>query len=212
MDLEWLFRLDFVLSTLAMTGIRAIAQDRLKRDQEDVAVHEGKLSLVAGAVAALVAMVFGLEYVVAPGTFTFAYSPALPRWVRWVGAGMLPAGIALLGWAHTHLGKSFHSMIVTKEEQVLVDTGPYATIRHPIYLAYLLAYLGGGLVAGNWVLTLVPLVAYGLLVVLRIPQEERVMVSKFGDAYDAYRARTGRLIPRLSALSGRRRAGARRGK
>jgi len=205
MAFEWLFRLDFVLCTLAMTGIRAIAQDRLKRDQEDVAVHEGKASLVAGAIAAIVAMVFGLEYVVAPGTIGFSYTPVFPMWARWVGAVMLPAGITLLGWAHTHLGKSFHSMIVTKEEQVLVDTGPYAYVRHPIYVAYLLAYLGGGLLAGNWVLTVGPLVAYIVLVVLRLPQEERVMVSKFGDAYEAYKARTGRLVPKLSALVPRRR-------
>ncbi len=199
---EWIFRLIFVLSTFVMVAVRAVAQYPGLRDKGGVAVHEGPVSLVAGSVAALVSIIFGLEYIVAPGAFAFAYSWACPMWLRWVGAAVLPGGVALLAWAHHHLGGSFHSLIVTKEDHVLVETGPYRYIRHPIYLAYLLNYIGGGLLAGNWVLTVVPIVAYAVLVVLRLGQEERVMISKFGDAYEAYMARTGRLVPRIgSAVS-----------
>jgi len=202
---EWIFRLIFVLATFVMVAVRAVSQSRAVRDQGGVAVHEGPVSLVAGSVAALVSIVFGLEYIVAPGAFAFAYSWAYPVWLRWVGAVVLPGGVALLAWAHRHLGKSFHSLIVTKQDHVFVDTGPYRFIRHPIYLAYLLNYVGGGLLAGNWVLTVVPVAAYAVLVVLRLGQEERVMISRFGDAYEAYMARTGQLVPRI-AFSGRRSA------
>ena len=195
---EWVFRLIFVLATCVMVAVRAGSQSRVLHDRGGVAVHEGPVSLVAGSVAALVSIIFGLEYIVAPRAFAFAYSWACPVWLRWVGAVVLPGGVALLAWAHHHLGRSFHSFIVTKEDHVLVETGPYRYIRHPIYLAYLLDYVGGGLLAGNWVLTVVPIVAYAVLVVLRLGQEERVMISKFGDAYKAYMARTGRLVPKIA--------------
>jgi protein-S-isoprenylcysteine O-methyltransferase Ste14 len=205
---EWIFRLIFVLAAFVMVAVRAVSQSRVIRDQGGVAVHEGPVSLVAGSVAALVSIVFGLEYIVAPGALAFAYGWAFPAWLRWVGAVAFPGGVALLAWAHYHLGKSFHSLIVTKEDHVLVDTGPYRYIRHPIYLAYLANYVGGGLLAGNRVLTVVPIAAYAVLIVLRLGQEERVMISKFGDAYEAYMARTGRLVPKI-AVSGQRRPGVR---
>ena len=195
---EWIFRLIFVLATFVMVAVRSVSQSRVLHDREGVAVHEGRVSLIAGSVAALVTIVFGLEYIVAPGAFAFAYSWAFPVWLRWVGTAVLPAGVALLAWAHQHLGKSFHSLIVTKEDHVFVDTGPYRYIRHPIYLAYLLSYIGGGLLAGNWVLTAVPIAAYTVLVVLRLGQEEQVMISEFGEEYVAYMARTGRLLPKIA--------------
>jgi protein-S-isoprenylcysteine O-methyltransferase Ste14 len=80
---------------------------------------------------------------------------------------------------------------------VLVETGPYRWIRHPIYLAYLLNYVGGGLLAGNWVLTGVPVTMFAIVVIVRIGQEERVMTNLFGQQYIAYMKRTGRLLPRI---------------
>jgi protein-S-isoprenylcysteine O-methyltransferase Ste14 len=117
----------------------------------------------------------------------------------WVGL-VLGGGIVLLAASHHHLGKSFHSCIVSKEEQVLVETGPYQWIRHPIYLAYLLNYVGGGLLSGNYVLTLVPVTMFGLLVFLRVGKEEQVLVEQFGPRYVAYMKRTGSLLPRIGFL------------
>jgi len=71
---------------------------------------------------------------------------------------LLIAGISLLWLAHHHLGKSFHSFTVLKEDQKFVVSGPYRFIRHPICSAYLMNYVGGGLLASNWVLTFVPVV------------------------------------------------------
>ena len=110
---------------------------------------------------------------------------------------MLAGGIALLGSSHHHLGKSFHSLVVSKENQVLVESGPYRWIRHPIYTAYLMDYLGGGLLAGNLILTVVPVTAYAVLVALRVGREEAVMRETFGQAYTEYEGRTGRLLPPL---------------
>jgi protein-S-isoprenylcysteine O-methyltransferase Ste14 len=58
-------------------------------------------------------------------------------------------------------------------------------------------YLGGGLLAGNLILTVVPVTAYAILVAVRLRREERVLRETFGQAYVAYAERTGRLLPRV---------------
>ncbi len=197
MNAETVFRILFILAFIAMMTIRVYYQSQVLRGQGKLEVKEGKLSLIAGVMASLTALIFGGEYVFSPGFFSFAYVLHYPGWLRWLGGLALAGGTALLGAAHHHLGKSFHSLIVSKEGHVLVETGPYRWIRHPIYLAYLVNYAGGGLLAGNWVLTCVPVVLYALLVALRMGQEEQVMVNLFGQPYVEYMGRTGRLLPKL---------------
>lgn len=197
MVLEVVFRLVFLAATVALFAIRVISQRKVLRDRGRIAVHEGPVTLIAGSVAALTAIVFGLEYLIAPGTFAFAYALTYPLWLRWAGALVLVGGVALLGWAHHHLGRSFHSLIVSRPNPILIQSGPYRHIRHPIYTAYLMSYLGGGLLAANWVLTLVPTLSFTILALLRMPQEEQLLIATFGDRYERYMARTGRLWPRL---------------
>ena len=76
----------------------------------------------------------------------------------------------------------------------LVTDGIYGLIRHPSYLGMLVNALGWGLAFRSGVgvllvaLTIPPLLA-------RIGAEERLLHSEFGADYDAFRARTSRLIP-----------------
>jgi len=192
-----IFRAFFILAFIAMMAIRIYYQSKILRSQGKVELKEGRFSLVAGSLAALTAVVFGAEYIFFPGFFSFVYVLHYPDWLRWLGGLALAGGIVLLGAAHHHLGKSFHSLIVSKEKHTLVETGPYRWIRHPIYLAYLVNYVGGGVLAGNWVLTCIPATLYALLVFLRMGQEEQVMVKLFGQRYIEYKERTGRLLPKF---------------
>lgn len=80
----------------------------------------------------------------------------------------------------------------------LVDSGPYAWLRHPQYTAGLLLLLGWFLVWGAWyALCVLPLM--GGIVYAQAHIEERYILEKrFGEAYAAYRERVGMLLPRLS--------------
>jgi protein-S-isoprenylcysteine O-methyltransferase Ste14 len=180
-----------------MLAIRIYYQSKVLRDQGKIEVKEGSISLIAGSIAALTTLVFGFEYIFFHGFFAFAYAFSYPIWLRWLGAAILAGGILLLWAAHHHLGRSFHSLVVSKEKHVLVDTGPYHWIRHPIYSAYLLNYLGGGLLTSNLVLTIVPVTTFSILVFLRMGQEEQVLIDLFGERYVEYMGRTGRLVPRF---------------
>jgi protein-S-isoprenylcysteine O-methyltransferase Ste14 len=203
MQFEMVFRLLFVLAFIAMMAIRVYYQSKVLRDSGRLEIREGAPSLIAGSIAALVTIVFGAEYIVSPGFFRFAYVLAYPNGVRWLGALILAGGIVLLWASHHHLGRSFHSLVVAKEDQVLVETGPYRLIRHPIYSAYMMNYVGGGLLAGNLVLTVVPVISFAVLVCLRMGKEEQVLIDKFGGRYVEYMQRTGRLIPRFRGPSGK---------
>ena len=198
MNAESVYRSLFVLSFIAMFSIRIISQLRAKQGRGKVTIREKRPSLIAGGIAALVALVFGAEYIFSPGAFDFAYVLKYPVAFRWAGALLVFVGITLLGASHYHLDKSFNSLVVTMEGQKMVKSGPYQWIRHPIYTAFLLNYLGGGLLAGNIILTFIPTILFGILVALRLDTEEQAMIEQFGDEYRKYEEHTGRFLPRFN--------------
>jgi protein-S-isoprenylcysteine O-methyltransferase Ste14 len=116
--------------------------------------------------------------------------------VRWAGVALAILGGALRLWPVHVLGNRFSGLVAIQKNHTLVTTGLYSVIRHPSYLGLLVNMLGWGLAFGNWVGVLLttsilpPLVA-------RMNAEERLLQSQFGAEYDAYRARTSRLIPGL---------------
>ena len=197
MTSEIIYRILMILAFIAMFAIRIYFQSKVLHEKREINIQDNKLSLVAGSIAALTTLTFGAEYIFFPGTFGFTYLLNYPDWLRWLGFIVLSAGIALLGSAHYHLGKSFHSLVVSKDEHQLVTSGPYYRIRHPIYTAYLMNYLGGGLLASNLVLTFVPIIFFGLMIINRIPREEVLMRKEFGQEYLDLEKRTGRLLPSL---------------
>jgi protein-S-isoprenylcysteine O-methyltransferase Ste14 len=180
-----------------MFAIRIYFQSRVLHQSRQMDIQENKLSLISGGLAALVTLTFGAEYIFFQGSFDFAYLVDYPEWLRWLGVISLAGGISLLGWAHYHLDQSFHSLVVSKEEHQLVRSGPYQWVRHPIYTAYLINYVAGGLIASNLVLTFVPVIFFGLMIYNRIPREEIMLRDMFGQEYLELEKRTGRLLPRF---------------
>jgi protein-S-isoprenylcysteine O-methyltransferase Ste14 len=116
--------------------------------------------------------------------------------VRWLGVGLFAAGGALRLWPVFVLGRRFSGLVAIQPGHTLVTGGIYGVIRHPSYLGLLVNALGWSLAfrAGVGVL-LTALLLPPLLA--RIRAEERLLGAEFGAAYDAYRARTSRLIPGL---------------
>lgn len=199
MSQESLLRFLFLLCGIAMMAIRVYYQSKVLREQRRTTVTGSTWRLIPGAIAALTALVFGLAYIFLPRAFPWSYAQ-YPDWLRWLGALMLLVGILLLAIAHHHLGANFHSLVVRKSGQVLVESGPYRTVRHPIYTAFALNYFGGGLLAASLVLTLIPGPLFALMVALRIREEEGAMLAQFGTSYQDYMARTGRFVPPLRSL------------
>ncbi len=115
---------------------------------------------------------------------------------RWLGVGLFAAGGALRIWPVFVLGRRFSGLVAIQPGHTLVTGGVYGVIRHPSYLGLLVNSLGWALAFRSGVgVLLTALVVPPLLA--RINAEERLLRTQFGDEYNAYCARTSRLIPGL---------------
>ena len=136
------------------------------------------------------------------GAYLPAYTDRKEFWtfdgegIRWLGVALFAVGGALRLWPVFVLGHRFSGLVAIQPGHSLVTSGVYGVIRHPSYLGLLVSSLGWGLAFRSGVgvlltaLTVPPLLA-------RIRAEERLLHTQFGSDYDAYSARTARLIPGL---------------
>lgn len=112
-----------------------------------------------------------------------------------IAAAVTAAGLLVALWARAVLGRNWSGAIVLKEHHELIDRGPYAFVRHPIYTGVLLMILGVVTVSGTWAgVILFGTMVAGLIVKAR--REERLLTKHFPKVYPIYRARVrSRLIP-----------------
>jgi protein-S-isoprenylcysteine O-methyltransferase Ste14 len=112
-----------------------------------------------------------------------------------VGLTIIVGSALLVMWTHALLGRSFTVQVVVREEQQIVESGPYRWVRHPSYGFQMLGLVGFALVLCNWVsvavLVALPALAYGY----RMQVEERALVEALGERYASYMRRTRRLVP-----------------
>ncbi|MEA2272982.1 MAG: hypothetical protein QOI98_1690 [Solirubrobacteraceae bacterium] len=119
-----------------------------------------------------------------------------PGWLPVVvGVTLMVAGMAFRLWSIRTLGRFFTVTVNVADDQRVVDTGPYAVLRHPSYTGMLIVYLGIGAALDSWfslIATPIPLAA---AILTRIRHEERTLHDGLGPAYAAYADRTKRLVP-----------------
>ncbi len=129
-----------------------------------------------------------------PGIRTFPGSTD----IQVLGPILWLLGMGLVAWATRTLGRFMTVSIQVTEEPTLVQDGPYAWIRHPVYTGNVAAAFGLGL------LYLSPPVL-GIALVLAVLASYRGRIEDaflrspqaFGARYDAYAKGTGRFLPRL---------------
>ena len=140
----------------------------------------------------------GLGYIPAIWVFTdfldgndYAPNPVLMV----LGTAVLVASLYLFRLTHKALGKMWSHSLDLREDHKLVTTGIYENVRHPMYSAFWAWALGAALLLPNWVAGFSGLIGFGTLFFLRVGQEEAMMKKEFGEEYEAYSARTKRIIP-----------------
>jgi len=181
-----------LLAVMVVTGYRRIkagTREPLDRRQEGLFIlwtlRPVGLLLWGGVIA----------YMINPVWMAWS-SIALPPWLRWTGAGVCAIAVLLLFWTLRSLGKNLTDTVVTRREHTLVTRGPYRWVRHPFYGCFALLVAGNALVAANWFILVTGIVVL-LLLVVRTGKEEENLQARFGEAYRAYRMRTGRFVPWL---------------
>jgi len=111
-----------------------------------------------------------------------------------VSVALAVLGLSVAIWARVTLGRNWSGTVTFKENHELIVRGPYALVRHPIYTALLLMFLGTALDIGT-VGGLVGWAVFFLSFWIKLQQEEALMIEHFGDQYRAYKQRVRALIP-----------------
>jgi protein-S-isoprenylcysteine O-methyltransferase Ste14 len=114
-------------------------------------------------------------------------------WLQGIGLVIFLLGLALAIWARIYLGRNWGMPMTEKEDPELVTTGPYSTVRHPIYSGIILAMIGTTVaVSLYWLVAVILAAAYFLY---SATMEERYMAGVFPDTYPRYKQATKMLIP-----------------
>ena len=116
--------------------------------------------------------------------------------IRWTGIGVTVSALLLCVWARLHLGSNWSDKVLLKVDHQLVRSGPYAFLRHPIYTGVLLGISGTALAVGEW-RGIVALALMGANYFVKARREESILLSRFGQDFEAHRRRAGFLFPRI---------------
>ncbi len=124
-----------------------------------------------------------------------------------LGAAIYFTGLVLYLWGLRTLGENFNASsgfgVRLNQAHKLVTSGPYAYIRHPMYLAVILVGWGGLLLFRTWSMLIFALIMLGLIV--RARKEEDALARVFGRQWDVYRRHVPGWIPSLDRLLGKKR-------
>lgn len=133
-------------------------------------------------------------------TFTGLCIVGTPAWPNhWLSTVLRLCGIALVSTAA--LGRMWCALYISgRKSQELVTAGPYSLCRHPLYLFNLVGFIGVAMLAESMVAAALLATAFAILYPSVIASEERILRSRF-EEFDAYRASTPALLPRLSGYN-----------
>ncbi len=136
--------------------------------------------------------------------------PLLLPWASWrtearwglalqlLGIALLAGALALHAWARVHLRQFYAERVELQPGHQLVCTGPYARVRHPLFLSYFM--LAFGVLLVNPALPTLAIVIYALWDFTRAARQEEQLLAANLPGYAEYMARTGRFLPRLGPL------------
>ena len=188
---RWIVKALVLAGTVVMIAIRA-PHGRRSRIVKVATSHKTPLEtglLILAWVGFFVPLIW-----VASRAFSFA-EYALRGGPLVAGVMCLVIGLWLFYRSHADLGTNWSITLEIREQHRLITQGVYRRIRHPMYSALALYSIGQALVIPNWVAGPSNLIAFAILLALRVHAEERMMVREFGDEYSSYSARTKRFIP-----------------
>lgn len=122
-----------------------------------------------------------------------------------LGAGVFISSLVIYLWGLRTLGVNFNASsgfgVRLHQAHRLVTSGPYAFIRHPMYLGVILAGWGGLLLYRTWSMLFFAVAMLGLI--FRARKEEQALAKVFGRTWEIYKRHVPGWIPRLERLLGK---------
>jgi protein-S-isoprenylcysteine O-methyltransferase Ste14 len=126
----------------------------------------------------------------------FHWSDSVPGWLQALGLMATAAGYVLALWA-MRVNRFFSSVVRIQSERGhrVIDTGPYAVIRHPGYAAGVIIILASGVALGSWLAAALAAVLSLPFLIYRLLHEDRTLKAGL-PGYSDYASRVRwRLCP-----------------
>lgn len=193
MSLLTFAKIAWACGVVAWFVMRLPFQRKARRMAVSDARHRNARDMTLLSISSLGLGVIPLVYALTGWPRALSYQTSLPQ----VAAGVLVFLAALwLFWrTHRALGRFWSVTLEIKDKHQLITTGVYEKVRHPMYSAFFLWALAQALLLPNLLAGLSGLIGFGTLFFFRIGREEQMMREAFGAEYEAYAARTKKIIP-----------------
>ena len=194
---ENIFRI--LAAIILFTGIGISSYFRRKADRESGETISRKVDgtpmMTLIRIGGLILWLSPLVYLINPAWMAWS-KIGLPDWVRWFGVLIGILCIFGIYWLFSSIGSGITPTSATRKEHQLVTSGPYRWVRHPLYTVGSSMFIGFGMIADNWFIALLGILAF-IGMAIRTPKEEANLIEKFGDEYREYMKRTGRFLPKF---------------
>ncbi|BCU80856.1 farnesyl cysteine carboxyl-methyltransferase [Polycladomyces abyssicola] len=188
-----MFKIIYFTGLVTMSIIRAPFSRQTKTNQI-VDSRKTILEIFLLSLMSVGMLVIPLIYVFTP-LLSFA-DYQLPSWAGWIGVVFSVVALWLFWRSHADLGRNWSPTLELRKGHQLITSGVYKYVRHPMYAASLMWGVAQVLLLHNWIAGWSPFLSLMIMYFLRVPREEQMMLDQFGEEYQSYMSRTGRIIPR----------------
>lgn len=178
------------IMTSVVSVFAAIIVD-FQRFEEKKNVVKGRQSIVATGTMIGFVIVYFLILRLKIGAFGARHDIIIG-----IGTAMVMLGALFNIIGRLNLKGNWANHIKIYDDHVLITTGVYQFVRHPLYASIMLMLFGGCLVYRNWLCFLMTMVIFIPFMYYRAKQEEKLLDSVFPD-YESYREKTGMFFPKL---------------
>lgn len=131
---------------------------------------------------------------IAVGAAIHHWWPTRARPASWlpVGITLVALGTAMLVWAKVTFDSKRTPLEPWKATRAIVDHGPFAFSRNPVYMAFALIQIGIGIWSDKLAVVLLTIVPAMLTAIVIVPREETYLRREFGAEYERYCERVRR--------------------
>jgi protein-S-isoprenylcysteine O-methyltransferase Ste14 len=194
---ENIFRIFAALIFFTGIGISSYFRRKADKDSGETVSRrvDGTVFMNLIRIGGLILWLSPLVYLINPSWMAWS-KVGFPEWARWLGVALGFLSTLGIYWLFSSIGSGITPTSATRREHKLVTSGPYRWVRHPLYTIGSSLFLALGLIADNWFIIAIGVLAF-LAMASRTPREEANLIEKFGDEYRSYIKRTGRYFPRL---------------
>jgi protein-S-isoprenylcysteine O-methyltransferase Ste14 len=135
-----------------------------------------------------------LQPILLPG-LSFTTTEPWGFWIQVLGVIVIIASLALHFWSRVHLQQYYAERVEVQPEHKVIDTGPYALMRHPVITSFF------GIASGLFLINPSPFTLAALVYTIwdfsRAARQEEELLSRTLPGYAEYARRTPRYLPRL---------------